>query len=279
MPIGKKVAERIVTQLKRYQNVLTAAKARDVNESDTVVIITDMMCDVFGYKKYEEITTEFLIKGARVDLAVKVGADVRFLIEAKAIGVELKDGHIRQAVDYGANKGVEWIVLTNGHLWRLYRIHFRQPIDQTLVFEFDLLTTNYKNDRLIECFGNLTRECFTTSSISEFFAEQQAVSKYSLAAALLSDPVLASVRREIKKMAPRLKIEDDELRSRFQDEIIKRDILESDEGKAAIADMRKSQKASEREKNKDRPASPPGDAPQDGQAATAGSDSANPIPG
>ncbi len=261
MAVSKKVSDRIAAQLKRYQTVLTAAKARDINESDTVVIVTDMLADVFGYKKYEEITTEFPIRGARVDLAVKVGTEIRFLIEAKAIGVDLKQGHIRQAVDYGSNVGVEWIVLTNGRIWRLYRVHFRQPIDETLVFEIDLLTSSYKDDRIIECFGNLSREYFTASSITEFFAEQQAVSKYSLTAALLSEPVLSLIRREIKKMAPKLKIEEDELRTIFQNEIIKRDILESDDGKKAIADMLKYLRASAREKAKDRAGQEP--APQE----------------
>jgi hypothetical protein len=57
----------------------------DVSESDTVVIIVDMLADVLGYKKYSEITTEHSVRGTYVDLAVKVGNDVQFLIEAKAI--------------------------------------------------------------------------------------------------------------------------------------------------------------------------------------------------
>ena len=36
MAISKKVAERIRSQLKRYQAILADAKARDISESDTV---------------------------------------------------------------------------------------------------------------------------------------------------------------------------------------------------------------------------------------------------
>ena len=78
---------------------MTEAKNRDINESDTVVIVADMLADIFGYKKYIEITTEFAIRSTYVDLAVKVGQEVRFLIEAKAVGVALKDFHIKQAID------------------------------------------------------------------------------------------------------------------------------------------------------------------------------------
>lgn len=36
------------------------------------------------------------------------------LIEVKAVGIDLRDGHAKQAVDYAANQGVEWVALTNG---------------------------------------------------------------------------------------------------------------------------------------------------------------------
>jgi len=104
MGISARVTERISTQLKKYQTVLAEAKDRDISESDTVVIVVDMLADVLGYKKYTEITTEHSVRGTYVDLAVKVGNDVRFLIEAKAIGVSLKENHVKQAVDYGANQ-------------------------------------------------------------------------------------------------------------------------------------------------------------------------------
>ena len=84
MAISKKVTERIVSQLKRYQGILTEAKNRDISESDTVVIIADMLADVLGYKKYIEITTEYSIRGTYVDLAVKLGDEIRFFIESKA---------------------------------------------------------------------------------------------------------------------------------------------------------------------------------------------------
>src|SRR5260370_36592262 len=106
MAVGKKALDRIARSLKRYHGILVAAKKRDVSESDTVVIVGDMMADILGYEKYVEGSTEFAVKGTFVDLAVKVGNDINFLVEAKAIGVELKDLHIMQAADYGGNQGV-----------------------------------------------------------------------------------------------------------------------------------------------------------------------------
>ena len=60
--IAKKVNERFVKTVLKFQKVLQIAKDRDVNESDTVSILTDILSEVFGYDKYLEITREFAIR-------------------------------------------------------------------------------------------------------------------------------------------------------------------------------------------------------------------------
>jgi len=114
MGIPNKAAERIKSELKRFQPIVQAAKTRDVNESDTVVIVTDLLQYIFGYDKYNEITSEHMIRGTYCDLAVKIDGTLAFLLEVKSIGTELKDGHVKQAVDYAANQGVDWVGLTKG---------------------------------------------------------------------------------------------------------------------------------------------------------------------
>jgi len=137
--VPKKVVERLIAGIKRFQPVLAAAKSRDVGESDTVVIVTDMLAEVFGYEKYSEITSEYAIRGTYVDLATKIDGVLQTLIEVKAIGLDLKDAHVKQAVDYAANQGVDWVLLTNGISWRVYRVIFAKPIDQELVIDIDFL--------------------------------------------------------------------------------------------------------------------------------------------
>jgi hypothetical protein len=48
VPIPQKVAGRIITQIKRYQQILAVAKDRDISKSDTVSIITDMPMHVLS---------------------------------------------------------------------------------------------------------------------------------------------------------------------------------------------------------------------------------------
>jgi len=126
--IPKRVLERLSRGTGKYKQILQLAKDRDVNESDTVSVIKDILADVFGYDKYLDITSEFAVRGTYCDLAIKINNKVEYLIEAKAIGIDLKDGHLRQAIEYGANHGVPWIILTNGMLWNVYKIKFEQPI-------------------------------------------------------------------------------------------------------------------------------------------------------
>jgi predicted type IV restriction endonuclease len=81
---------------------------------------------VFGYDKYKDITSEYAIKGTYCDLAIVDNKKIRFLIEAKAISVALNDKHLKQALDYGANAGVNWVILTNAEKWVVYKIKFGQ---------------------------------------------------------------------------------------------------------------------------------------------------------
>jgi hypothetical protein len=51
MAIPAKVSARLSAGLKKFQPIVASAKARDVNESDTVVIVTDLLHEIFGYDK------------------------------------------------------------------------------------------------------------------------------------------------------------------------------------------------------------------------------------
>ena len=85
-----------------------------------------MLAEIFGYDKYSEITSEHAIRSTFCDLAVKLDGAVQLLLEVKAIGLEPKDQYVKQAVDYAANLGVDWVVLTNAENWRIYKVGGRR---------------------------------------------------------------------------------------------------------------------------------------------------------
>lgn len=119
--------------LKRFKPILEAAKSRDVNESDASMIVTDVLDEVFGFDKDAEVTREYAIRGTFCDLATKIEGKLQTLIEVKSIGLDLRENHIKQAVDYAANEGVEWVILTDGQHWKVFSASFSKPISADLV--------------------------------------------------------------------------------------------------------------------------------------------------
>ena len=237
--IPAKVQGRVVQQLKRYQATVLDARKRDINEADTAHLAMDILCDVFGYRKIEEITSEKAIKGTFADLAVKVGNAFRFLVEVKAINIELKEVHVTQIVNYAANLPADWVVLTNGARWQAYKVNFNKPIAGTLVLDVDLCTCNLKGGEVLDLFGGLSREVFTPDSMSQMFKAKQAMSRYSVAQLLLSDPVVAMVRRELRKLAPGINPDVDNIRTIIEEQVIKRELMEADEAKVAAKAVRR----------------------------------------
>jgi hypothetical protein len=63
-----------------------------------------MLSYIFGFDKYSEITSEYTIRGTYCDLATKIDNKPQYLIEVKAIGLELKDHYVKQAIARAFNK-------------------------------------------------------------------------------------------------------------------------------------------------------------------------------
>lgn len=235
--IPKRVSERLTKQTRKFQKVLKSALARDVNESDTVAIITDMLSIVFGYEKYSEITSEFSIRGTYCDLAVMADGDIKFLIEAKAIGLELKDSHLRQAVGYGSQQGIQWVVLTNGRSWEIYRIRFRKPVSYELLTSFNFLELNPRKTEDQETLFLLCKEGLSRAVIEEYHKHVQGVNKFMIGAIMLSEKGLDFIGRELKRTTHGLRVENDEINAIIQGEVLKRDVAEGeliDQAKARV---------------------------------------------
>lgn len=240
MPLPKKIEARLQAGLKRFQPILASAKARDINEADTVTLVADLLAEIWGYDKYSEVTQEFAIRSTFCDLAIKIDGKLELLIEVKATGLELKDGHVKQAVDYAANQGVDWVALTNGHLWRIYRVTFGKPIDHELVLEFDLVALSPRTTAHLELLSLVSREAIVRSALPDYHARRQATSRFLLGAIILSDPVLEIIRRELRRISADVRIDLEEIRGALTAEVLKRDVVE---GEAALSARKKVLKA------------------------------------
>ena len=197
--VPSKVLDRFKENLSKIQKVIEQAKSRDINESDTVVIVTDVLTSIFGYDKYTEITHEYAIKNTYCDLAIKLEGTLKFLIEVKAIGITLADKHYQQALDYGANNGTEWIILTNALNWKIYKVKFEKPIKTDLVCDFSILDLKVKNQNDIDKLFILCKEGLKKNAIDEFTQHRMVVNKYYIGAILKSD-VVFDVRSEERRV-------------------------------------------------------------------------------
>lgn len=233
MPIPKKVADRLSVGLKRFKPVLEAAKDRDVNESDTSMIVTDMLAEIFGFDKYAEVTREYAIRGTYCDLATKIEGQLQTLIEVKAIGITLREGHVKQAVDYAANQGVEWVILTNGQHWKVFSVSFSKPISADLVLDLDVMAMSPSDEDSIEDLFLLSKEGIQRSGLDAYNDQLKVRNKFNLAALIMSDPILHTIRRELKRISPDVRISIDEIKAALGHEVIKRDAIEGEKATEA----------------------------------------------
>lgn len=229
MTISEKVALRINNGLKKLKPVVEAKKKQDINESDTVNLIRDILSEILGFDKYDDITTEHLIRGTYCDLAVKINGKIKLLIEAKAIGIELKEGHVKQVVDYAVNDGIDWVILSNAVTWKVFKVIYSKPIHQELVCEINFLDLNNRHNEDIEKLGVLTKESISKCSLDEFYSQKQATSKYIVGNLICADSVINFMKKELRQIFPDIKVKPDEIKNVLLNEVIKREILEGEE--------------------------------------------------
>ncbi|MBW8017633.1 MAG: restriction endonuclease subunit R [Planctomycetes bacterium] len=125
----------------------------------------------------------------------------------KAIGIKLKEAHLKQAIDYGANKGIEWVILTNGVEWEIYRIKFEQPINYDLVCSFDFLEISPRKEKDQELLFMLSKEGLSKEFRDDYYQRVQSVNRFIISGILLNDAVLNCIRKELRKMSDGLKVD------------------------------------------------------------------------
>lgn len=237
--IAKKVVNRIGTKLKTYQEIVLSLRSRDVSEADTVTVIKDIFADVLGYDKYLELTGEQQIRGTFCDLAVKLEGKTHFLVEAKAAAVELNESHLRQAINYGAQHGTEWIILTNSLEWRVYRLRFGQPIEYEEVLRFLLPELSIRNEEDLGKLYMLCRESVATDALRQFHYQAQLLNRYTIAQILRSEPVAKLVRRELRRLFPDVRSDEQAIADIIVNEVLKRDVVQGERVAEAESKIRR----------------------------------------
>lgn len=248
--LPKKFIERIQSRLKTFQAIANTQRERDVSEADTVTVVKDILADLLGYDKYQELTSEQQIRGTFCDLAVRLDRKIRFLIEVKAAGSDLNASHLRQAVNYGANQGIEWVILTNAVDWRVHRIKFGQPIEQEEVTAFKLAELSSRKDDDLAKLFLLAKEGQASDAMNAFHQNALVLNRFVIAQFLLTESVTNAVKKEMRRVFPDVKAENSSILDIMTHEVLKRDVIEGDRVTEAKNKIKKSEQKINRNASK-----------------------------
>ena len=190
--------ERMRAAIKKFSKPLADLVARDANEGDTRLLVTDMLCDGFGFDKYAELTTEYRVKGEFADYGIRLDKDLIAFLEVKRVATKLAAKHLRQVETYAVNEGVEWVILTSGVVWQVYHITGGLPILVDLALEVDLFSDDTFSHKANQLYY-LTKESLKRRQIDTLWQAKRATSPKSLAKVLTSDNVVTAIRKELKR--------------------------------------------------------------------------------
>ena len=190
--------DRVRSAIRRFARPLADLIARDANEGDTRLLVTDFLCEGLGYDKYEDLTTEYQVKGEFADYGVRIAKQLVAFIEVKRCTTKLSARHLRQVEMYAVNEGVEWMILTNGQVWQVWHLSPGLPVVLDMALEVDLLGDGGPTQKADTLFY-LSKDAFKRRVIDELWQVKAATSAKSLAAVITSDTVMDQIRKELRR--------------------------------------------------------------------------------
>lgn len=95
-------------------------KAAGKCEENVKIKIVVPLLKLLGYSVQEHMDFEHHVANKRADIALLFDNKPKLFVESKDLDENL-DNHIHQALNYAFDKGVEWVILTNGIEIRVYK--------------------------------------------------------------------------------------------------------------------------------------------------------------
>lgn len=189
---------KLQNAIKEYTKQYLNGKIVDLDESGTRLMINTFLTNVLGFIPIEEVKTEYMIRGTYADYMIQIKGVRHFLVEVKALSLSLSDKHLRQAINYGANEGIEWALLTNGKRFDLYKVLFNKPIDSKLVFSIDL-SDNAHVKSCIELLQFLHRDSVINKGLEFLWNKTVALDPKHLSGLLFSPQVTNYLRKNLNQ--------------------------------------------------------------------------------
>lgn len=233
--VPSKFNKSISASLKKFLPVIKnlQAKGKSSSEDDARIILNDMLHDVLGYDKYNELKTEMREKNGRLDYAVKLTEGplakkkdrLDFIIEAKAAHVTLNQNHIDQTLSYCLAQGIDYFVLTNAVKWELYAVkHSKRNPTAKLIHEMSFGVNN-DVDSLTYDFYLFSKNAYLSDDWRYVKDHAKATKIEDVVAVLLSDKVVRIVSKELTALSG-LKVQHDVVKDIIENQIIKCEVGE-----------------------------------------------------
>jgi hypothetical protein len=204
---------KLHSAIKAYSKKYLNSKVTELDESGTRLMINSFLTEVLNYLPIDEVKTEYMIRGTYADYVIQTKGIRHFLVEVKALSFSLSDKHLRQAINYGANEGIEWALLTNGRCFEFYKILFNKPIESRKVFSFDLSDPEHIKG-CIEILQYIHKDSIDNKGLQSLWNKTCALDPNNVAGLLYATPVTNFIKRTLKA----------KFRSKFSDEEIQASI-------------------------------------------------------
>ena len=196
--LSKQKLLKFTQSIKDYKKKFLDKPLGDLDESGTRLLINHFLTEMLGYETLSEVKTEYMIKGTYADYVIQIGGKRQFLVEVKALSLNLSANHLRQSINYGANEGIDFVLLTNGKVFELYKVLFEKPISQELIFSLDFSElSNLKV--LADQLQYLHKDAVLKKGLDALWDRHSALSPKNLSKLLFSTEVVKFLQKELKK--------------------------------------------------------------------------------
>lgn len=198
MPTVSQVV-KIEKDLREYRKkYLTKKQNLEVDESATRIMVNSLLSTVLGFAELDDIKTEYNIRGTYADYVIQLARKKHIVVEVKSIQIDLNSNHLRQAMGYAADEGIDWVLLTNGRHVKLYKVLFGKPVTRHLVFDYNLMDLATIKKAASDL-AFLSKRSVQKGELDDYWKRFDALTPKSIVKAIYTEDVMRAIRLRLKK--------------------------------------------------------------------------------
>lgn len=194
----QKINTKFLDRIKLYRKRFLTKKYQNLDESATRLMVNHFLTEILGYIQLDDIKTEYAIKGTYADYVIQIEKKKHIVVEVKSIQIDLAEAHLRQALSYAANEGIDWILLTNGRQFAAYKVIFGKPVTTKLLFTTNLLDIA-EIKKSAECFELLTKKSILTGKLEQYWKRFAILESSNFAKLLFHEDTIKTLRKIVTK--------------------------------------------------------------------------------